>query len=276
MSGHRRVVIALGSFVAVAGLAFGLASTRAVRANGQEPTDYVTRLESYSGHGEWVKYAGPDGDTVVAYIAFPERPDAAPAMIVIHEIFGMSDFVRTVTHDIAERGYVAIAPDLLSRRGGTEGADDARTLIRDLPPDSITVDLDATLAYLRSLDSVLGESIGVIGFCWGGSQSFRYATNQPDLKAVVVCYGGAPSAESMASISAPVLGVYAENDARINASLQEVEEAMAAAGNVYDYQIYPGANHGFLRSRNVPEEADRAWADIFAFLNRTLEPESSE
>jgi carboxymethylenebutenolidase len=274
MHDQRRIFIALGSVAVGAGLAIALASTRAGQVNGAEATDYVTRLESYSGHGEWVKYAGPGGDTVVAYIAFPERPDPAPAMIVIHEIFGMSDFVRTVTHDIAEKGYVAIAPDLLSRRGGTEGADDARTLIRDLPPDSITVDLDATLDYLRSLDSVEGESIGVIGFCWGGSQSFRYATNQPGLKAAVVCYGGAPDPETMAGINAPVLGVYAENDARINASLPEVEQAMAAAGKAYDLEIYPGANHGFLRSRNVPNEADRAWDNIFEFLNRTLNPDS--
>jgi carboxymethylenebutenolidase len=191
-------------------------------------------------------------------------------MIVIHEIFGLSDWVRTVTHDLAEAGYVAIAPDLLSRRGGTEGADNARTLIRDLPPDSITVDLNATADYLRSLDSVRGESIGVMGFCWGGSQTFRYATDNPDLKAAVVCYGGAPDAEAMARIETPILGVYAENDARINAALPDVEEAMAEAGKSYEYEIYPGANHGFLRSRNVPEEADRAWQDILAFLGENL------
>jgi carboxymethylenebutenolidase len=211
----------------------------------QEPPDYVAQLEAYSGHGEWVKYTGVGGDEVTAYIAFPERPDPAPGMIVIHEIFGLSDWVRTVTHDLAEAGYVAIAPDLLSRRGGTEGADNARTLIRDLPPDSITVDLNATADYLRSLDSVRGESIGVMGFCWGGSQTFRYATDNPDL-------------------------IYAENDARINAALPDVEEAMAEAGKSYEYEIYPGANHGFLRSRNVPEEADRAWQDILAFLGENL------
>jgi carboxymethylenebutenolidase len=271
MNDRRRFVIAFGSVVVVAGMAVALASTRAAApAVEQEAPDYVSKLEAYSGHGEWVKYTGSGGDTVVAYIAFPERPDPAPAMIVIHEIFGMSDFVRTVTHDLAVQGYVAIAPDLLTRRGGTEGADNARTLIRDLPADSITVDLDATLAYLRSLDSVEGEAIGVIGFCWGGSQTFRYATNQPGIKAAVVCYGGAPDAQAMADIRAPVMGVYAENDARINASLPEVESAMADAGKSYDYEIYPGANHGFLRSRNVPDEADRAWANIFAFLERTL------
>jgi len=233
--------------------------------------DYTARLESYSGHGEWVKYNAPDGAEITGYIAFPERPDPAPAMIVIHEIFGMSDFVRTVTHDLAAAGYVALAPDLLSRVGGTQGADDARGKIGDLDPNEITVDLNATMAYLRSLPSVRATGMGVIGFCWGGSQSFRYATNQPDLDAAVVCYGGAPPAEEMARIDAPVLGVYAENDARISAALPEVEQQMRAAGKPFEYEIYKGANHGFIRSRNVPEEADRAWRNILAFLGAHLD-----
>jgi len=238
-------------------------------------TDYTARLEAYSGHGEWVKYVAEDGAEVTGYIAFPERPDPAPAMIVIHEIFGMSDFIRTVTHDLAVAGYVALAPDLLSRVGGTEGADDARRAIRDLDPDGITMDLEATKAYLGSLASVDGERLGVIGFCWGGSQSFRYATNAADLDAAVVCYGTAPDAEGIARIEAPVLGVYAENDARVSASLPDVEAAMKAAGKPFDYTIYKGANHGFIRSRNVPEEADRAWADILAFLGEKLEGSKS-
>ena len=240
---------------------------------GQEapaPPDYAAKLETYTGHGEWVRSTAVDGTEITGYIAFPERPDPAPAMIVIHEIFGMSDFVRSVTHELAEAGYVALAPDLLSRVGGTEGADDARAAIRDLDPGKITADLDATKAHLRSLDSVEGESIGVIGFCWGGAQTFRYATNAADIDAAVVCYGGAPDAAEMARITAPVLGVYAENDTRINASLPEVEAAMDAAGREFTYEIYEGANHGFIRSRNVPDEADRAWADILSFLEREL------
>lgn len=236
----------------------------------QEAPDYAAKLETYSGHGEWVRYTAGDGAEITGYIAFPERPDPAPAMIVIHEIFGMSDFVRSVAHELAEAGYVALAPDLLSRAGGTEGADDARTAIRDLDPEGITLDLDATKAHLRSLDSVEGSSIGVIGFCWGGSQTFRYATNAADIDAAVVCYGGAPDPEAMTRISAPVLGVYAENDARINASLPEVETAMEAAGKAFTYEIYEGANHGFIRSRNVPDEADRAWRDILSFLEGRL------
>lgn len=234
------------------------------------PPDYTARLEAYSGHGEWVRYPAEDGTEITGYIAYPEVPDPAPAVIVIHEIFGMSDWVRTVVHDIAEQGYVALAPDLLSRVGGTEGADDARTAIRDLDPEGITMDLDATKTHLRSLDAVNGDRVAVIGFCWGGRQTFRYATNAADIDAAIVCYGDAPEVEAMARIEAPVLGVYAENDARINAELPDVEAAMDAAGNAYEFEIYPGANHGFLRSRNVPDEADRAWATIFAFLEETL------
>lgn len=259
--GERRLEAATGEVDAAA-------SPAEMRPAGP---DYGARLDAYPSHGEWVRYAAQDGAEITGYVAFPERSDPAPAMIVIHEIYGMSDFVRSITHELAEAGYVALAPDLLSRVGGTEGPDEARTAIRDLPPEHVTMDLDATKSYLRSLASVEGEAIGVIGFCWGGSQSFRYATDAPDLEAVVVCYGGAPDPETMAGIEAPVLGVYAENDARINSSLPEVASAMREAGKSFTYEIYPGANHGFLRSRNVPEEADRAWADILAFLERELD-----
>lgn len=221
-------------------------------------------------HGEWVKYAGAAGDTVMAYIAFPERSDAAPAMVVIHEIYGMSDWIRTVADRFAARGYVAIAPDLLSRRGGTPGADEARGLIRDLPPDSITVDLDATVSYLQTLKSVRGDAIGVIGFCWGGSQSFRYATNNPDLQAAVVCYGGAPDVAALERIHAPVLGVYAENDARINANLPDVAARMRELGKAFPHTVYPEAGHAFLRRGEPAAEVERAWNDIFVFLGGEL------
>ncbi len=233
--------------------------------------DYRAQLDAAPTHGEWVKYTGAGGDTVTAYLAFPERPDPAPAMIVIHEIYGLSDWVRTVADDFAGKGYVAITPDLLSRRGGTpESGDSARGLIRDLPPDSITVDLNATFDYLRTLGAVRSDAIGVIGFCWGGGQSFRYATSNPDLKASVVCYGPAPDLATLDRIAAPVLGVYAENDARINANLAEVEAAMAEAGKSYQYTVYPGAGHAFLRRGEPAAEIERAWEDVFAFLRESL------
>lgn len=221
-------------------------------------------------HTEYVKY--PSGrDTVTAYVAYPERRDPAPAVIVIHEIFGLSDFIRATTEQLARDGFVAIAPDLLSRRGGTPASpDSARRLIGGLPPDSVTADLDATHAYLRTVPAVRRDRIGVIGFCWGGRQSFRYATNNAALGAFVVCYGGGPNLADVARIRAAGLGVYAETDARINAALPDVARAMREAGKRYDYAIYPGTGHGFLRSRDSPAAADSAWRTIVGFFQREL------
>ena len=222
-------------------------------------------------HAEYVKYLS-GADTVTAYLAYPERRDAAPAVIVIHEIFGLSDFIRQTTEQLAKDGFVAIAPDLLSRRGGTPAAgDSARRLIGSLPPDSVTADLDATAAFLKTVRAARPDRIGVIGFCWGGGQSFRYATNSPSLRAFVVCYGSAPGAADMARIQARGLGVYAENDARINANLPAAVEAMRQAGKDYRHSVYPGVGHGFLRSRDKPEVADSAWRVVIGFFREQME-----
>jgi carboxymethylenebutenolidase len=221
-------------------------------------------------HAEYVKYVS-GGDTITAYLAFPERPDAAPAVIVIHEIFGVSDFIRQTTEQLAKDGFVAIAPDLLSRRGGSAAAgDSARRWISTLPQDSVTMDLDATAAYLKTVHAARADRLGVIGFCWGGGQSFRYATNNPALRAYVVCYGpGAPPAD-VARIRAKGLGIYAENDARINNGLPEVTTALQQAGKDYQYAIYPGVGHGFLRTRTNPAVADSAWGVAVRFFRAEL------
>lgn len=221
-------------------------------------------------HSEYVKY--PSGrDTVTAYISYPGRRDPAPAVIVIHEIFGLSEWVRGVTAQLAKDGLVAIAPDLLSRRGGTPAnVDDARRLIVSLPPDSVTVDLDATAAYLKTLPAVQAGRIGVIGFCWGGGQSFRYATNNTALRAYVVCYGPGPNAADLARIRAKGLGVYAENDSRIDAGLPDVVAALKQAGKDYRYTVYPGVGHGFLRTRESPVMADSAWSAVIRFFRAQL------
>src|SRR5207245_8504554 len=138
-------------------------------------------------HSEYVKYLSGK-DTITAYLAYPERRDPAPGVIVIHDIYGMSDRLRPAVEKLAREGFVAIGPDLLSRKGGTPAsADDARRLILGLNPDTITMDLDAAAAYLRALRAVRADRVAVIGFCWGGGQSFRYATNNPTLRAFVVC-----------------------------------------------------------------------------------------
>src|SRR6266516_4276556 len=221
-------------------------------------------------HSEYVKFLSGK-DTVTAYIAYPERPQPAPAVIVIHEIFGMSDFIRQTTEQLAKDGFVAIAPDLLSRRGGTPSSpDSARKLIATLNADTVTGDLDATRAYLKTVKAARASDVGVIGFCWGGGQSFRYATNVPELKAFVVCYGPAPNTADMPKIRAKGLGVYAENDARIDAGLADAAAAMRAAGKDYPYTVYPGVGHGFFRTREKPEVADSAWRAVIRFFRAQL------
>jgi carboxymethylenebutenolidase len=230
----------------------------------------IAALASPDIHSEYVKYLSGK-DTVTAYIAYPERPEPAPAVIVIHEIFGVSDFVRQTTERLARDGFVAIAPDLLSRRGGTPSTpDSARKLIATLQADSVTADLDATRRYLNTLRPVRANEIGVIGFCWGGAQSFRYATNTPELKAFVVCYGSSPNPADMAKIRAKGLGVYAENDARVNAGLNDAAAAMKAVGKDYPYTVYPGVGHGFFRTREKPDVADSAWNNVIRFFRAQL------
>ena len=222
-------------------------------------------------HSEYVKYVSGK-DTINAYLSYPERRDAAPAVIVIHEIFGMSDFIRETTQRLAQQGFVAIAPDLLSHRGGTPAAgDSARRWISGLAPDTVTMDLDATAGFLKTIKAARADRIGVIGFCWGGGQSFRYATNNPALRAYVVCYGPGANAADMARINAKGLGVYAENDARINANLNDVATAMKAAGKEYQYAVYPRVGHGFLRARTDTAVADSAWGVITKFFKTQLE-----
>src|SRR5213596_1917295 len=169
---------------AKAGVIAGVAIV-ATAAMNLPPFAALRRLSPPDIHAEYVKYTSGK-DTVTAYIAYPERPQPAPAVIVIHEIFGMSDFIRQTTEQLAKDGFVAIAPDLLSRRGGTPASpDSARKLIATLNPDTVTQDLDATRGFLNKLKPVRSGEIGIIGFCWGGGQSFRYATNTPQLKAFV-------------------------------------------------------------------------------------------
>jgi carboxymethylenebutenolidase len=222
-------------------------------------------------HAEYVKI--PAGrDTISAYIAYPERSARAPGVVVIHEIFGLSDFIRQTTEQLARDGFVAVAPDLLSRRGGTPpSADSARRLIAGLDADTLTADLDATLGYLKGLPAVRPERTGVIGFCWGGGQSFRYATHNPSLRAFVVCYGPGPEALAIARLRAKGFGVYAENDARIGAGLAEVDRAVRTYRKDYRYVVYPGVGHGFLRTREQPAVADSAWRAVVRFFRENLE-----
>jgi carboxymethylenebutenolidase len=230
--------------------------------------------DSVTTHGEWVKI--PRGtDSIRAYVAYPERKTKAPAIIVIHEIFGLTDWEPTVADRLAKDGYVAIVPDLLSSKYGVTpaGPDSGRKLVADLEPERITADLDAAYTYVNGLPAVAKDHIGTIGFCWGGGQSFRYATNNPNLRAVVVAYGPAPDSAAMRRIQAPVLGIYGENDARITATLPAVVGQMQSAGKTFTQEVFPGTGHGFLkpgRQGSDGPQVERAWTRILDFYRARL------
>ncbi len=234
----------------------------------------VAAPDSVTTHGEWVKIKRGD-QTIRAYVAYPERKTRAPAVIVIHEIFGLTDWEPTVADRLAKAGYVAIVPDLLSSKHGKSPSnpDEGRKLIGELEPDRITADLDATYAYVNGLPAVAKDQIGTIGFCWGGGQSFRYASNNPRLKAVVVAYGPPPDTADMKRIKAPVLGIYGENDERIDATLPEVTAAMQSDGKTFTSEVYPGTGHGFLkpgRQGSDGPQVEKAWNRILEFYRARL------
>jgi carboxymethylenebutenolidase len=230
--------------------------------------------DSVTTHGEWVKIK-KGKETIRAYVAYPERKTKAPAVIVIHEIFGLTDWEPTVADRLAKEGFLAIVPDLLSSKHGKSptNPDEGRKLVGELEPARVTADLDATYAYVNGLPAVAKDQIGTIGFCWGGGQSFRYATNNPRLKAVVVAYGPAPDTADLKRIQAPVLGIYGENDERINAKLPEVTAAMQSDGKTFTPEVFPGTGHGFLKPGRQgfegPQPA-KAWARILEFYRARL------
>lgn len=217
------------------------------------------RLEKSPRHLEWVAVKNGDRE-VKCFIAYPEVKDKATAVVVIHEIFGLSDWARAVTDQLAEAGYIAIAPDLLSGMapggGGTaefDSVDDVRKAISTLPGDQVTGDLNAAMAYVAKLDACNGK-VAVGGFCWGGGQTFRFATNNKDIKAALVFYGAGPTdKDAIAKINCPVYGFYGENDNRINATLDKSKELMKAAGKKFDPVVYDGAGHGFMRAGEAPD-----------------------
>jgi len=217
-----------------------------------------TRLEKSPRHLEWVKVKQGNRQ-VNCFVAYPEAKEKAPAVIIIHEIFGLTDWVRGVADQLAEAGYVAIAPDLLSglgsNGGGTAelaGNDAVRKAITSLPPEQVTADLNAVGEYIKSLPAANGK-IAVAGFCWGGGESFRYASNNKELKAAFVFYGPSPKDPDYRRIECPVYGFYAGNDARITAAVPKTEEAMKKASKTFEPVIYDGAGHGFMRAGEAPD-----------------------
>ena len=230
-------------------------------------------LEKSPRHREWVNVKA-GSRTVSAFVVYPEVKTKATSVVVIHEIFGLTDWVQRLTDELAEAGYIAIAPDLLSGMGPNGGGTSSFTegnavgkAIRDLPPDQVIADLNAVADYVAKLPAANGK-VAVAGFCWGGSQSFRFATNRPSLAAAFVFYGTGPeSPDAIAAIKAPVYGFYAGNDARVNATVPKSEELMKAAGKKYDIVTYEGAGHGFMRAGDAPApaaDAEQKLKDAYA------------
>lgn len=239
-------------------------TTAATPADSMENQDWAKqRLAKSPRHQEWVKVKNGTRE-VSSFVVYPEVKNKATAVVVIHEIFGMSDWVQSLTDQLAEAGYIAIAPDLLSgmgpNGGGTSSLDRTGVgqAIRDLPPDQITADLNAVADYVSKLPAANGKVV-VTGYCWGGGQSFRFATNRPSLKAAFVFYGPPPAVNNepdkaaLTKITAPVYGFYAGNDARINATLQATTQAMTELKKTFDPVTYEGSGHGFMRAGDAPE-----------------------
>src|SRR4051812_33458762 len=262
--------------VALAALILIAPNLRAANALPPGEKDAKARLNSSPRHGEWADITVPGSDKKMkAYVVFPEVKDKAPVVIVIQEIFGLSDWIRSVADQLAAEGFIAIAPDLLSGPGGA-GTDsypdrDAVTkAVRGLKNEDVKNMLNATRDYGMKLPASNGKT-GTVGFCWGGGTSFRYATEQPDLNAAVVYYGTSPDAAALEKIKAPVLGNYGGNDNRVNATIKPAEEKMKQLNKTYEPHIYEGAGHGFLRQQDGQnganmKAAQQAWPTTVKFL----------
>ncbi len=232
-------------------------------ANAQEWAK--PRLNNSPRHGEWTEFES-GGRSLKAFVVYPERKEKAPVVLVIHEIFGLTDWVRGVCDQLAENGVIAIAPDLLSGQTFAD-VDGARKAISALPEEQVIADLNATAEYAEKIPSGNGH-LGVCGFCWGGGWTFAYASANSKLKAAYSFYGTAlDDPAKVSKVSCPVYGFYAEKDERVNASLAKGEELMKAAGKKYEPIIYQGAGHGFMREGESPEGTpenkkarDDAWA----------------
>lgn len=237
------------------------------------------RLNESPRHHEWVTVEH-DGRQVEAFVAFPEIEDRALAVVVIHENRGLNDWVRGVADQLAEAGYLAIAPDLLSGMGPAGGktsdfpdSDAAREAIYKLDPAQVTADLHAVTDYVAALPAATGKVV-VAGFCWGGSQTFRFVTNRTDLVAALPFYGSAPrDGMALARIQAPVYGFYGGNDARVNATIPETKAQMTSYGKTYEPVTYEGARHGFMRAGEAPDADDanrKAREDAWERLKKVL------
>ena len=255
------IILALsGALIAARGAKESAQPTKPIAPGAAEA---AARLQSSPRHAEWAMIATAPGskDSIAAWVVYPEVKKNAPVVVVIHEIFGLSGWVRGVADQLAADGYIAIAPDLLSieRGGATTDSlawDTARTLIRNVTPEKMNAMVAAVGRYGMALPAA-AKMYGVVGYCWGGTASFNHAVfNAPGMKAAVVYYGSSPAAAEIAKVKVPVLGLYGENDQRVNATIPMADSTMRAIKGTFVSKVYPGAGHGFLRAQD--QAANRA------------------
>jgi carboxymethylenebutenolidase len=239
------------SLILLAGVLLACFVTMSVQAQ-----DWAkARLEASPRHREYVALRHGNR-TLQAFVVYPEIKDKAPVVILIHEIFGLSDWAKEMADELAAQGFIVVAPDLLSGFGPGGGGssefpstDATVKAVSGLDPDGVNADLDAAADYAKRIPAGNGK-IATVGFCWGGSKSFAFAAHRKDLSAAFVFYGQGPA--DVTTITAPVYGFYAGNDARIGATVPATVEAMKAAGKKYDPVTYDGAGHGFMRAGEDP------------------------
>ena len=241
----------------------------------------IEQLKSSPRHGEWVDIKGSDGTPIKAFVVYPERKEKAPVVIVIHEIFGLSDWIRGVADQLAKEGFIAVAPDFLSGRGPNKGGSQelgsqgSTQEIRNVTPDDTVRILNDVRTYALALPAANGK-VAAMGFCWGGGTTFTYALRQPALNAGVSYYGPMPGdAAAYTNAKVPVLGLYGGNDARVNANIETAKTGMASAKATYEPHVFEGAGHGFLRqqagNQNAPgnmKATEEAWKLTLDFLRK--------
>jgi carboxymethylenebutenolidase len=234
-------------------------------------------------HGEWVDIKMASGAPINSYVIYPERSSKAPVVIVVHDIGGMSDWIRGIGDQLAKEGFIAVVPDLLSGKGPNGGGtsslgdrDQVGQAIRTLTPDELKSRLDTIMAYGKTLPSSNGKT-GTIGFCWGGGTVFGYALNQPSVDATASYYGPMPTEPSAyEKAKTPILGLYGGNDQRVNANIPVAEAELKKRGVTYTPNIFEGAGHGFLRNQSGQDGANykavqQAWPKTLEFFRRYLD-----
>ena len=228
----------------------------------------------------WISYLSGK-DMVRSYLALPEGKGPFPGLIVIHEFWGLNGWVKAQADEFARRGYAALAVDLY-RGAVANDAEAAHELMRGLPEDRATRDLEAAAMYLRARSDIEGSRLASIGWCMGGGYSLEVALAVKPLSACVICYGRlVTDTARIRSIDCPVLGIFGEDDRGIPpASVREFERTAKGEGRDVVTYIYPNCGHAFMNSENKTSyrqgPAEDAWKKIYVFLDAHLKPSKSK